>query len=76
MLTLSAIREINRVQRRQDESDEWPICGRFDVAERAIRQARRWRRDYGEVSGVLEYCDLLREMESRIVNNPTTGDRL
>ena len=32
-----SIREINRHFRNEDESDKWPICGKFNVTERAIR---------------------------------------
>jgi hypothetical protein len=37
---LGQIRVINRLFRRQDDSDKWPIRGRFNVTERAIRRVR------------------------------------
>jgi len=60
---------INRLYREQDESDLWPIKGRFNVTERAIRRARAFIRDSGiEMSG-LEYAYFLDSAMSEIVNN-------
>lgn len=64
----SNIKEINRLYRRQDESHLFPINGRFDATERAIRKARAFQRDSGAVYG-LEYCYLLEELLSNIVNS-------
>ena len=60
---LANIRAINRLYREQDRSRLWPIDGKLDATERAIRQARVYRREVGPVHG-LEYCYLL-----EIVNN-------
>lgn len=35
------IRQINRLFRQHDDSHKWPICGRFNATERAIRRLRR-----------------------------------
>lgn len=35
------VRQINRLFRQHDDSHKWPICGRFNVTERAIRRLRR-----------------------------------
>jgi hypothetical protein len=35
-------RIINKLFRRQDESDKWPIQGRFNVTDRAIRHAQKF----------------------------------
>jgi len=65
---LANIRAINKDYRTQDESHLWPIRGRFNVTERAIRKARQFQRDAGAVYG-LEYCYLLESIISSEVNN-------
>ena len=60
---------INRQHRANDDSDKWPIEGRFSVVERAIRQGAQFRRDYGPISPE-EYSALLDQLESEIVNSP------
>ena len=37
---IANIRAINTLYRAQDESHLWPVRGRFNVTERAIRKAR------------------------------------
>ncbi len=69
MLTKKDITRINWLHRAQDDSDKWPIRGRFNVTERAIRQARKIAAEYGLLSAV-EYDALLDLLESAIVNNP------
>lgn len=66
---LSNIRAINKLFREQDESHLWPTSGRFNVTERAIRQARDLQRLSDAVYG-LEYAYLLDSLMSKIVNNP------
>lgn len=62
------ISAINKLYRLQDESHKYPICGRFNVTERAIRKARKFRRLYwGDVSGY-EYAMALDMLISDIVN--------
>ncbi len=65
---LGAIRIINREYRRQDESHLFPIRGRFNATERAIRQARAFMRDNGSMAP-LEYAYFLDNAQSEIVNN-------
>ncbi len=65
---LGNIRAINKLYRAQDTSDLWPVRGRFNVTERAIRQARNFQRQSGAVYG-LEYCYLLDSLISQIVND-------
>jgi hypothetical protein len=62
------IRAINKIYRDQDESHLFPIRGRFNATERAIRKARVYQRDAGGVYG-LEYCYLLETIISDIVNH-------
>ena len=60
-------REIRRIFRENDESAKWPICGRFNVTERAIRRVARMEREGGELSS-LEYAYALDRTISAIVN--------
>jgi hypothetical protein len=64
-----SIREINRYFRNEDESDKWPICGKFNVTERAIRRVREYRRRGMEINEGLEYYLALESEISNIVNN-------
>ena len=43
-------RQINKLFRANDESDKWPICGRFNVTERAINRIRKRIRQGLEIS--------------------------
>ena len=65
---LSNIRAINKLYREQDESHLWPISGKFNAVNRAIRKARQFQVDSGAIYG-LEYCYLLDNILSEIVNN-------
>jgi len=65
---MANIRAINREFRAQDESHLWPVDGRFNATEREIRQAREFRRLSGGSVYGLEYCYLLDELLSSIVN--------
>ena len=47
----------------------WPISGKFNVTERAIRKARWLTRETGEKQTGLEYCYTLEMIMSEIVNN-------
>jgi hypothetical protein len=58
------IREINRHFRRIDESEKFPICGKFNVTERAIRKVRKQG-----LNGGLEYYLALEDEIGRIVND-------
>lgn len=60
---------INREFREADESHLWPICGRFDATERAIRAVRRFMRESGQELSGYEYALALDEELSRIVNS-------
>lgn len=62
------IAEINRLFRRQDESHLWPINGRFDATERAIRRLRRAAREGSCIEPGLEYALALDAELSAIVN--------
>lgn len=63
-----SVRQINAYFRKHDESHLWPVCGRFNATERAIRRIRRYRRDGMEVCSGLEYYLTLEREISEIVN--------
>ena len=62
---------INRLFRRQDESHLYPVSGRFDATERAIRRLRRLDRDGACIGDALEYALALEGEISAIVNAQT-----
>ena len=59
---------INREFRDADESHLWPVNGRFDATERAIRAVQRFMREAGEDLTGIEYAYALDAELSRIVN--------
>lgn len=63
-----SIRKINSIFRENDQSHLYPICGRFDATERAIRRIRKNRREGLCVEPGLEYWLTLENEISRIVN--------
>lgn len=63
-----SVRQINAYFRKHDDSHLWPICGRFNATERAIRRIRRYRRDGMEACSGLEYYLALEREISEIVN--------
>jgi len=62
------IRAINALFRKQDESNLWPISGKFNATNRAIRRANQFQRESGDVYG-LEYAYLVDSILSEIVNS-------
>ena len=62
-------RIINKLFRRQDDSNLWPIRGKFDVTERAIRRARKFE-SQSDVMSPLEYAMFLESDTISIVNDP------
>ena len=64
-----SIREINRHFRNEDDSDKWPICGKFNVTERAIRKLREYRRQGMIINEGLEYHLALEAEIIDIVND-------
>jgi uncharacterized protein (DUF1015 family) len=66
--THASIRHINKLFRSIDESHKWPVSGRFNATERAIRRMRKLRREYGPGYTVEEYAYALRDEIARIVN--------
>jgi hypothetical protein len=62
---LANIRAINKLYRQQDESHLYPVNGKFNATERAIRRVRKM----GYAIYGLEYCYALDGEISNIVNN-------
>lgn len=69
-------RKVNAAFRQRDESEKWPVSGRFNVTERAIRCLRRLAKmgHYVPEDGVA-YAGLLEVEISNIVNNPARRRR-
>ena len=65
-----SIRAINAYFRKNDDSNLWPICGRFNATERAIRRVRKFEREYGEKLFDLNYYLAIKNEISNIVNDP------
>ena len=61
-------RQINKIFRNGDESHKWPVYGRFNVTERAIRRLRKLRRQGLELNSGTEYAKALDQEISQIVN--------
>lgn len=61
------IRAINALYRAQDDSHLWPINGRFNATNRALRRVGELRREQGGIYG-LEYCYAIEAEISTIVN--------
>ena len=65
-----SIRQINAFFRKNDESRLYPICGRFNATERAIRRIRNYRRQGMCVEPGYEYYLTLENEIREIVNDP------
>lgn len=61
-------RQINALLRKEDDSHIWPICGRFNATERAIRKLKRLEKEGLEVNKGLEYYLTLNDIISQIIN--------
>lgn len=62
------IRAINRMFRKQDESNKFPINGKFNATERAINRVRKTFKDNGGLYG-LEYALAIEHEIGEIVNS-------
>ena len=65
-----SIRQINAFFRKNDESRLYPVLGRFNATERAIRRIRHRRREGLCVNSGYEYYLTLENEISEIVNDP------
>jgi hypothetical protein len=66
---IANVAKINRLFRKQDESDLYPVCGSFNATERAIRRIRKARADGACINDGLEYALALDSEISNIVNS-------
>lgn len=62
------VRQVNRLFRQHDDSHKWPICGRFNATERAIRRLRRLCAQGHVLSEGDEYAAALDNELSAVVN--------
>lgn len=60
---------INKMFRAQDDSHLWPVSGRFNATERAIRRLQNQQRDGLVINDGLEYALALESEISSIVNS-------
>ena len=67
-----SVRRINKLFRTHDESLLWPICGEFNVTERAIRRLRKAAQANGATAG-LEYAYALNQEISHLVLTTLNG---
>lgn len=58
------VKQINALFRKNDESHLWPVCGRFDATDRAIRRLSRLGLEYFD-----DYAAALDSEISQIVND-------
>lgn len=63
-----SVRQINAYLRKNDDSHLWPIRGRFNATERAIRRVRRLRRQGLDIYDGLEYYLTVEREICEIVN--------
>jgi len=64
-----SIRQINKYFRSIDDSHKWPINGRFNVTERAIRRLAKKRRQGLMIYPGIEYYFAMEQETARIVNS-------
>ena len=62
-------RIINRMYRQQDDSDKFPINGKFNATERAIRKVVKMEKQYAEFLRSLEYAYTIEMVLGHIVND-------
>ena len=67
-LTLKDIRRINKEFRLKDDSRLYPIMGRFNATERAIRRLRKYQRQGLVIDSAYSYGASLEGEISNIVN--------
>lgn len=69
MLTRSEVRQVNKKMRKKDDSNLWPINGKFNATDRAIRKLYHTYRKHIEFESALEYELALEQEISNIVNS-------
>lgn len=61
--------DVNRMFLAQDDSELWPICGKFNATKRAINRIRRLEREGLELDDLLAYALTIEQIISDIVNH-------
>ena len=61
---------IDKLYLNQDDSDLWPIRGKFNCTKRAIKRAKYFMSQTNQDMMGLEYSYLIDSILSEIVNNP------
>ena len=64
----SVVAVVNKEYRAKDESHLYPVCGKFNATERAIRKASKIGAEIGGFRNEGYYRDLLDSLLSEIVN--------
>ena len=62
--------KVDKLFLRQDDSNLWPILGKFNVTKRAISRLRKAEREGLEFDSLLSYALTLEHQTSSIVNDP------
>ena len=62
-------RDVNRLFMAQDDSNLWPVSGRFNVTRRAINRIRRLEREGLVLDDLLAYALTIEQISSEIVNH-------
>ncbi len=61
--------DVNWMFLDQDDSELWPICGKFNATKRAINRVRRLEREGLELDDLLAYALAIEQIISDIVNH-------
>ena len=61
--------DVNRHFLKQDDSDLWPISGRFNVTKRAINRIKRLQAQGLIFDSLLSYALTIEQITSEIVND-------
>ena len=61
--------DVNRLFLAQDDSELWPICGKFNATKRAINRIRRLEREGLVLDDLLAYALTIKQITGDIVNH-------
>ena len=62
-------KDVDKLFIAQDDSNLWPVCGKFNVTKRAINRVKRLEHEGLELDDLLSYALTLENIMSEIVNN-------
>ncbi len=69
MLEMAELKESNRTLRAADDSHLWPISGKFNATDRAIRRVRKAMSEGLDIETAEDYEEVVGNEVGRIVNN-------